>query len=96
MTSVRSCWKLLLRTTEPMPVECKTDPLLAKDEPIGYGIIYLEPKKGMRNRSADTKVSEEGAEGGTPDIRAEIPPQPAIQIMVNQAVPLQPMEDPIP
>jgi len=45
-----------------------------------------------RNNSADTKVSEEGGEGGALDARAEISLQPVEKTMVRQAVPLQPME----
>jgi len=45
-----------------------------------------------RNNSADTKVSEEGGEGGAPGAGAQIPLQPMEQTMVRQAAPLQPME----
>ncbi|KAK4832478.1 hypothetical protein QYF61_023525 [Mycteria americana] len=61
---------------EPMPASSKTDPPLAKAEPI----------------SNDTKVSEEGGGGGAPGARAEIPLQPMVKPMVRQAVPLQSME----
>ncbi|OPJ67035.1 hypothetical protein AV530_016960 [Patagioenas fasciata monilis] len=44
-----------------------------------------------RNNSADTKVSGEGRGGGVSGAEAEIPLQPVVQIMVRQAVPLQPM-----
>jgi len=62
-----------------------------------------------RNNSADTKVSEEGAGGGGPGTRADIPLPPVMKTMVRQAVSLQsteahsgteihlqPMEDPTP
>ncbi|GAB0209410.1 hypothetical protein GRJ2_003406700 [Grus japonensis] len=45
-----------------------------------------------RNNSADTKVSEEGGEGGAPGTGAEIPLQPVVKTMVRQAVSLQLME----
>jgi len=45
-----------------------------------------------RNNSADTKVSKEGAEGGAPGSRAEIPLQPMEKTMMRQLVSLQPME----
>ncbi|GAB0207835.1 adenomatous polyposis coli protein-like [Grus japonensis] len=45
-----------------------------------------------RNNSADTKVSEEGGEGGAPGTGAEIPLQSVVKTMVKQVVPLQPME----
>ncbi|GAB0209175.1 AN1-type zinc finger protein 5-like [Grus japonensis] len=60
-----------------MPAGSKTDPLLAKAEPIS---------------NDDTKVSEEGGGGGVPGARAEIPLQPVVKTMVKQAVPLQPVE----
>ena len=37
VTSVRSCWKLPLCLTEPMPAGSKMDPPLAKAEPINDG-----------------------------------------------------------
>ena len=54
-------------------------------------------KRGVRrcerNNSTDTKVREEGGEGGAPGAGAEIPLQPVVmKTMVRQAVPLQPME----
>jgi len=45
-----------------------------------------------RDNSADTEVGEEGGAGGAPGAGAEIPLQPMEQIMVRQAVPLQPMK----
>jgi len=45
------------------------------------------------NNSADTKVSEEGVEGGARDAAAQsLPLQLVEKIMVRQAVPLQSME----
>jgi len=47
----------------------------------------LQPERGVRrcerNNSADTKVSEEGGEGGAPGTRAEIPLQPMKNTMVK-------------
>ncbi|GAB0205660.1 AN1-type zinc finger protein 5-like [Grus japonensis] len=60
-----------------MPASSKTDPPLAKAEPISDG---------------DTKVSAEGGAGDAPGARAEIPLQPLEKTMLRQAVPLQPME----
>ena len=50
MASVRSCQKLPLCPTEPMPAGSKTDPPLAKAEPISDGgsasvITYLRRGK---------------------------------------------------
>ena len=58
VASVRSCQKLTLCPTEPMPAGSKTDLLLAKAEPISHGgsasgITYLRKKgkKLLRNSS---------------------------------------------
>jgi len=40
-----------------------------------------------RNNSADTKVNEEGGEGGNPGTRVKIPLQPVEKTMERQAVP---------
>jgi len=50
VSSVRSCWKLPLCQTEPMPAGSKMDPLLSKAEPISDGgsasaITWLRMKK---------------------------------------------------
>ena len=51
VASVRSCWKLPLCPIEPMPAGSKTDPLLAKAEPISTqsgsasGIMYLRRER---------------------------------------------------
>jgi len=52
VVSVRSCQKLLLCPTEPVPDGSKMDPLLAKAEPISDGggasvISYLRRKKNL-------------------------------------------------
>ena len=52
VSSVRSCWKLPLCPTEPMPASSKTDLLLAKAEPISDSgsasvITYLRRKKKL-------------------------------------------------
>ncbi|GAB0210103.1 hypothetical protein GRJ2_003476100 [Grus japonensis] len=52
-------------------------------------IVAFQYLKGAY-RQDGTKVSEEG--GGAPGARAEIPLQPMEKTMVQQAVPLQPME----
>lgn len=36
-----------------------------------------------RNKSADTKVSEEGGRGGTPGARTEIPLKPVVKTIVR-------------
>jgi len=46
----------------------------------------------VRENSADTEISEEGGGGGAPGTGAETPLQPVVQIMVRQAVVLQPMK----
>ena len=46
----------------------------------------------VRTNSANTKVTEEGGGGGAPGVGAEILLQPMEEIMVRQAVLLQPME----
>ena len=49
MASVRSCQKLPLCLTEPMPTGSKTDPPLAKAKPISTSVItYLKRKKTVR------------------------------------------------
>ncbi|KAK4818645.1 hypothetical protein QYF61_016616 [Mycteria americana] len=48
-----------------------------------------------RNNSADTKVSEEGGEGGAPRVTAEIPLQP-MEVHSGADIHLQPVEDPMP
>jgi len=45
-----------------------------------------------RKLSADTKISEKQASGGTPGTREEIPLQPVEWNMERQAVPLQSMQ----
>jgi len=45
-----------------------------------------------RNNYADTRVSEEGREGGSSDAGEEIPLQSVEKTIVRQTVPLQPME----
>ncbi|GAB0200297.1 epimerase family protein SDR39U1 [Grus japonensis] len=91
-----------------MPAGSKTDPPLAKAEPIRVlcdnilkkGKNQLrenfcsrrEEREDVRN-SADTKVSADGGGGGAPGAGAEIPLQPVVKAMVKQAVPLQPMEE---
>lgn len=45
-----------------------------------------------RSNSGDTKVSEDGGEGGVPGVSTEIPVQPEVKSVMRQAVPLQPME----
>jgi len=77
MASVRSCPTLRLRLTEPMPAGSRTDPLLAKAEPISDSgstsvITYLRRQKPQHNsifaaregseNSADPKVSAEGGQ----------------------------------
>ncbi|GAB0184750.1 AN1-type zinc finger protein 5-like [Grus japonensis] len=87
-----------------MPAGSKTDPPLAKAEPISDGVSAsgirvktTAAERGVRrcerNNSADTQVSEEGGGGRAPGAGAEIPLQPMEKTMVKQAVPLQPMED---
>ena len=68
------------------------DPPLAKAEPISdtHQRYCCET-----NNSADPQVTEEGGGGGAPGTGAEIPLQPVGKTMVRQAVPLQPMEDPM-
>ena len=69
------------------------------------GITYLRGKllhnsgwkEGLRtckrNNTADTRVNEEGGEGGSPGTRAEIfQLQPVMKPMVRQPVPLQSMK----
>ena len=49
VASVRSCWKLPLCLIEPMPAGSKTDPLLAKAEPIndsGSASVITYLRKG--------------------------------------------------
>ena len=53
----------------------------------GRGVTICE-----RNNSVDTKISEEGEEGGASCAGAEIPLQPMVKTVVRQAVPLQPLE----
>jgi len=92
---------------EPVPAGSKTDPLLAKAEPISNGgitsgITHLRREKNLHRsiftagerseNCADTKVSEEGGGGGPPGTRAYILLQPMVKTMVRQVVPLQPME----
>ncbi|GAB0183485.1 hypothetical protein GRJ2_000813800 [Grus japonensis] len=91
-----------------MPAGSKTDPPLAKAEPVsdsGSTSVIEEGKKLLlnsswkrgvriceRNNFADTKVSAEGGAGGAPGTEADIPLQPTEKTMVRQAVPLQPVE----
>lgn len=49
-------------------------------------------EKSMRKSPEDTKVKERRG-GGDPGTRAKIPLQPVEKIMVEQVVPLQPMEE---
>ncbi|PKU39468.1 protein pxr1-like [Limosa lapponica baueri] len=85
------------------PLLTKAEPI--SDSGSASGITYLRWRKNAvqqqperevriceRNSPADTKDSEEGAGGGAPGVRAEIPLQPVVKTMVRQAVPLQPME----
>jgi len=92
---------------EPMPAGSKTDPPLAKAEPISdggsaSGITQLRRggetaakrqsrERSESNNSANTQVGAEGGGGGAPDAGAEIPLQPMVKTMMRQAVPLQPM-----
>ncbi|GAB0185779.1 cAMP-dependent protein kinase inhibitor alpha [Grus japonensis] len=69
-----------------MPAGSKMDLPLAKAEPISNGgSKRCSQKRGVRrcerNNSADTKVSEEGGEGGAPGAGAEIPLQPMEKTM---------------
>ena len=51
VASVRSCQKLPLCLTEPMPAGSKTDPPLAKAKPISASVItYLRRRKTLRER----------------------------------------------
>jgi len=102
---VRSCQKLPPCLIEPMPDGSKTDPLLAKAEPISDGghtsvIMYLRRGAGNlcggifhqeRGELCRLKISEGGG-GGTSGARAETPLLPVEKTAVRQAVPLQPME----
>ncbi|KAK4815591.1 hypothetical protein QYF61_004806 [Mycteria americana] len=107
VASVRRCQKLHPCWTEPDPAGSKTDPPLAKAEPISNSgstsvITYLRMGKNCswergvrireRNNPADTKVSGEGGGGDAPGAGAEIALQPTVKTMVRQAVPPQPME----
>ena len=56
VASVRRCQKLPLHLIKPMPAGSKTDPLLAKAEPISdrgsaSGITYLRKGKEVMGRS---------------------------------------------
>jgi len=76
VASVRSCQKLPLCPTDPVPASSKMDPLLAKAEPISYcggtsGIKYGRREKncsgvetGVRIcvRKSPAEVSKEGGE----------------------------------
>ncbi|PKU40387.1 protein pxr1-like [Limosa lapponica baueri] len=91
-----------------MLASSKMDPPLAKAKPISDGstsvIKYLRRGKNCcatataegeiheKNRSADSKVSEEGGEGSALCTGTEIPLPPMVKTMVRQAVVLQPME----
>ena len=90
-----------------MPAGSETDRLLAKAEQTTVGApLWQHIQEGKktcsriergvriceRNKSADTKVSEEGGGGGAPGVGAQIPLQPMEKTMVRQAVSLQPME----
>lgn len=50
-------------------------------------------RKCQRNSPADTKVSEEGEEGGAPDTGAEVPLQP-LNVHNGTEIHLQPLGDP--
>ena len=110
MAFVRSCWKLHLCPIEPMSAGSKTDPLLAKAEPISDGEQDRGVRLWERNSPADTKVSEEVGGGGAPDAGAKIPLAAQREDHGEAGCPraahgedhgeadshLQPMEDPTP
>ncbi|KAM9590860.1 uncharacterized protein ACIBXB_005909 [Morphnus guianensis] len=91
-----------------MPAGSKTDPPLAKAEPISNSgsasvITYLRKgkkllcnsswKRGVRICKRNNSADTKVSEGGgAPGARAEIPLQPMVKTVVRQAVPLQPME----
>ena len=64
VASVRSCWKLPLYLTEPIPAGSKTDPLTAKAEPISNSgsasvITYLRRKKSCWDMETAAGVRSE-------------------------------------
>ena len=65
MSPVRSCWKLPLCLTEPMPAVSKTDLLMAKAEAVSNGcsasmITYI--RMGKKNNCAMATTGGERSE----------------------------------
>ncbi|KAK4830926.1 hypothetical protein QYF61_014299 [Mycteria americana] len=104
VASVRRHQELPPHRTQQVPAGSKTDPPLAKAEPISnvHGISVIADLR------RDTKVSEEGGRGGAPGAGAEIPLQPMEKTTVVQVTPcnpwrttseqismLQPVDDPV-
>ena len=61
MASVRSCEKLPPCLIKPVPAGSKTDPLLAKDEPIsdgGSASVITDLRRGRKN-CGETAVEKE-------------------------------------
>lgn len=63
--SIRRCWKLPMCPTESMPVNSKTDLVLAKAEPIsdcGSASGITDLRRGKLNRAQHQQLSEERSE----------------------------------
>ena len=79
---MRSCWKLPLCLTEPMPASSRMDPLLAKAEPISNSgsasgrtdlrgkplCNKLQPEKGVRICERNNSADPQVSEEGGEEV----------------------------